>query len=89
VLDPQVVVNLLPEFGLRVDFFVSICNWLIASVHLYSPPSSPSLATHAKACSPEIVNCRAFLAAVANPLGWTGQPICMASRMQSVAHMMA
>src|SRR5882724_10745522 len=39
MLEPQVVVNLLPELGVGVDF-VGHHNWLIWNVHLYSPPLS-------------------------------------------------
>src|SRR5258707_445608 len=39
MLDPQVVVNLLPELGVGVDL-VRHGNWLIWNVHLSSPPLS-------------------------------------------------
>ena len=39
MLDPQVVVNLLPELDVGVDF-VRHGNRLIWNVHLYSPPLS-------------------------------------------------
>src|SRR5437762_2280691 len=39
MLNPEVVVNLLPELGVSVDL-VRYGNWLIRSVHLYSPPLS-------------------------------------------------
>src|SRR6266513_3143865 len=39
VLDPQVVVDLLPALDVGVDF-VRHGNWLIWNVHLYSPPLS-------------------------------------------------
>jgi hypothetical protein len=39
MLGPQVVVDLLPEHDVGVDF-VRHGNWLIWNVHLYSPPLS-------------------------------------------------
>src|SRR6266403_2248900 len=39
MLDPQVVVDLLPELGVGVDL-VRHGNWLIWNVQLYSPPLS-------------------------------------------------
>src|SRR6266487_5847589 len=39
MLNPQVVVNLLPELGVGVDLRRH-GNWLIWNVHLYSPPLS-------------------------------------------------
>jgi hypothetical protein len=36
MLNPQVVVNLLPKLGVGVDL-VRHGNWLIWNVHLYSP----------------------------------------------------
>jgi hypothetical protein len=39
MLNPQVVVNLLPKLGVGVDL-VRHGNWLIRNVHLASPPLS-------------------------------------------------
>jgi hypothetical protein len=39
MLNPQIVVKLLPELGVGVDL-VKHGNWLIWNVHLYSPPLS-------------------------------------------------
>ena len=39
MLNPQIVVNLLPELGVGVDL-VRHGHWLIWHVHLYSPPLS-------------------------------------------------
>ena len=39
MLNPQIVVNLLPELGVGVDL-VRHGNWLIWNVHLCSPPLS-------------------------------------------------
>ena|SRR5712692_2409646 len=39
MLDPEIVVNLLPELGVGVDLRRH-GNWLIWNVHLYSPPQS-------------------------------------------------
>jgi len=39
MLNPQIVVNLLPELGVGVDL-VRHGNWLIWNVHLYSPALS-------------------------------------------------
>jgi hypothetical protein len=42
MLNPQIVVNLLPELGVGVDL-VRHGNWLIWNVHLSSPPLSRCL----------------------------------------------
>jgi hypothetical protein len=42
MLDPQIVVNLLPELGVGVDL-VRHGNWLIWNVHLSPPPLSSCL----------------------------------------------
>jgi len=39
MLDPQVVVNLLPELSVGVDL-VRHGNWLIWNAYLYAPPLS-------------------------------------------------
>ena len=39
MLDSQIVVNLVQEFGVGVDL-VRHGHWLIWNVHLYSPPLS-------------------------------------------------
>src|SRR6516164_5279718 len=68
MLAPQVVVNLLPEFGVGADFLLRLRDWPMLDVHFYCPPFLPNSRLLRKRAIRKLRIAAHYLAPVANSL---------------------